>query len=481
MKFQLKSTYPGIYVIATKHIILIRKVLTHMISNIFDFEKSKLSFINAFRVLKLNKLLNQSNITKAKGHRAIDIFLFIFSLAFTNKSLYRHLQSNKSIDDNTFYRFLNNSSFNWRKFIHCLCFNIISEFKNLTSKKRVKVLILDDTVLNKSRSKKSELLAKVYDHVNHVFVKGYTLLTLAYSDGFTTIPVDFALLSSTNTKNRYNDMLDVSKKTVSYKRRLQAISSKPDASKNLVENAIKKGITANYILCDSWFTNEPFILDMLSLDMHVIAMVKQLKQVYLYKCCYHTLNSLFKLTKKSYHNSSDIISSLIVKTKAGIDVKLVFVKNKNKKNEYLTLLCTDITVEENEILRIYGNRWSIEVMFKVSKDLLKLNKEFKTVSFDMMISHISIVFTRYMILEYLKRIQEDVRYGRTNWCLYYDIFDEVKDIEFLPALNYLLTFFDEIIKQCMQNRDFIISQVVYFISLLPRNLKDLVDVSMWES
>ena len=128
-----------------------------MISNIFDFEKSKLSFINAFRVLKLNKLLKDSNITKANGHKAIDIFLFIFSLAFTNKSLYRHLQSNKSIDDNTFYRFLNNPSFNCRKFIHCLCFKIISEFKNLTCEKRVKVLILDDTVLNKSRSKKKDL------------------------------------------------------------------------------------------------------------------------------------------------------------------------------------------------------------------------------------------------------------------------------------------------------------------------------------
>ena len=61
---------------------------------------------------------------------------------------------------------------------------------------------------------------------------------------------------------------------------------------------------------------------MLSLDMHVIGMVKQLKQVYLYNGCYHTLNSLFKLTKNSYHNLSDVISSVIVKTKAGIDVKL---------------------------------------------------------------------------------------------------------------------------------------------------------------
>ncbi|EHL15064.1 hypothetical protein HMPREF9629_01997 [Peptoanaerobacter stomatis] len=53
-------------------------------------------------------------------------------------------------------------------------------------------------------------------------------------------------------------------------------------------------------------------------------------------------------------------------------------------------------------------------MFKVSKDLLKLGKEFKIVNFDMMISHISIVFTRYMVLEYLKRANNDFRYPTTN-------------------------------------------------------------------
>ena len=67
----------------------------------------------------------------------------------------------------------------------------------------------------------------------------------------------------------------------------------------------------------------------------------------------------------------------------------------------ITLLCTDITIDKEDILRIYANRWDIEVVFKVSKDLLNLNKEFKALSFDMIISHISIVFTRYMILEYI--------------------------------------------------------------------------------
>ncbi|MGP1412142.1 MAG: hypothetical protein ACTTKD_09960 [Peptoanaerobacter stomatis] len=69
----------------------------------------------------------------------------------------------------------------------------------------------------------------------------------------------------------------------------------------------------------------------------------------------------------------------------------------------ITLLCTDITVDKEDILRIYANRRDIEVVFKVSKDLLNLNKEFKAVSFDMIIYHISIVFTRYMILEYIKK------------------------------------------------------------------------------
>ncbi|EHL15710.1 hypothetical protein HMPREF9629_01681 [Peptoanaerobacter stomatis] len=69
----------------------------------------------------------------------------------------------------------------------------------------------------------------------------------------------------------------------------------------------------------------------------------------------------------------------------------------------ITLLCTDITVDKEDILRIYANRWDIEVVFKVSKGLLNLNKEFKAVSFDMIISHISIVFTRHMILEYIKK------------------------------------------------------------------------------
>ena len=73
-----------------------------------------------------------------------------------------------------------------------------------------------------------------------------------------------------------------------------------------------------------------------------------------------------------------------------------------------------ICLEEKDVVKIYGNRWNIEIIFKVSKNLPKLEKEFKKVNFDMMISHISIVFTKYIMLECLKKANNDFRYGSTN-------------------------------------------------------------------
>ena len=50
------------------------------------------------------------------------------------------------------------------------------------------------------------------------------------------------------------------------------------------------------------------------------------------------------------------------------------------------LLCVDVNVvkDENEIIRIYGKRWDIEVFFKICKLYLKLTKECRSLSYDEM-------------------------------------------------------------------------------------------------
>ena len=57
-----------------------------------------------------------------------------------------------------------------------------------------------------NRSKKVELLAKVYDHTNHKYRFEFRMRTLGWSDGSTFLTV--------NRKNRINEAVKVGKRTL---------------------------------------------------------------------------------------------------------------------------------------------------------------------------------------------------------------------------------------------------------------------------
>ena len=50
--------------------------------------------------------------------------------------------------------------------------------KPLTSEDRKDVFIIDDSLFDRSRSKKTELLATVFDHCSMKYKRGYRMLTL---------------------------------------------------------------------------------------------------------------------------------------------------------------------------------------------------------------------------------------------------------------------------------------------------------------
>ena len=121
------------------------------------------AFSDAFKQLKIGKLMRKSNIKKSCGISAYEVFQFLLLLAFQEKNL---------------FRFLNETSYNWSKFLLLLAVKVTTAFDTLTRPERVKVLILDDSVIKRNRSKSVELLARIYDHVEHKCQKGFTLLTL---------------------------------------------------------------------------------------------------------------------------------------------------------------------------------------------------------------------------------------------------------------------------------------------------------------
>ena len=113
----------------------------------------------------------------------------------------------------------------------------------------------------------------------------------------------------------------------------------------------------------------------------------------------------------------------------------MFVRNRNKRSEYIVLLSTDYTLSNEEIVRIYGNRWSIELFFRTSKSLLDLGSEFQGLSYDMTVSSTAIVFTRYILIEWLRRKKND---EKTICELFYVCCDDIQDMELSTALKQLL-------------------------------------------
>lgn len=151
-----------------------------------------------FKENKLGTLLNKANIQKEDGISPLFLFQFIFSFVMHGKNLSRILDSDRVPDapeKNSVYRLLNNPRYNWRKFLALLSRNVIvTRLLALVSSDRERILVFDDFLYSRARSKKVELLARVHDHTTDQFVRGFQMLTLGWSDGNTFIPLDFSRL-----------------------------------------------------------------------------------------------------------------------------------------------------------------------------------------------------------------------------------------------------------------------------------------------
>ena len=452
-----------------------------MINQMNQNDHTSNEFSVAVKQLQIGKLMRKSNITKACGISAYEIFQFLLLLAFQGKNLFRFLNSkhkDQAVSKNTYYRFLNETSYNWSRFLMLLAVKVTTAFDTLTKPERVKVLVLDDSVIKRNRSRSVELLARIYDHVEHKFQKGFTLLALGWSDGYSFIPTGFNMLSSATTSNRYNEADNrIDHRTNGYRFRKESMMHKTDAAILLIKNALNAGIKADYVLMDTWFTTEPMIKELLNTGIDVIGMVKQLKQCYTYNGKQYTLPELKKFV--SFDGARNIFGSLVATTKTGIPVKIVFVRNRNKKSECLYILSTDLSLNDAEVVRIYGNRWSIECFFKSSKSFLKLGTEFQSHNYGAMVSHTTIVFTRYIILEWIRRNQNDKKtYGE----LFFMFCDDIQDMELTNALQSLMALFVEHISALSADITSLIkSKVTEWMSSQALFIQALFGNICWES
>ena len=218
---------------------------------------------------------------------------------FVVRNAYRYSGSSLSrlfsCEKDMFYRFMNDGNIKWRKLLYAMNLQLLRKISRSTETGHDKpvCLIVDDTDAPKS-GRKSELIGKVFSHIQHKSILGYKCLTLLLSDGMSQLFLDFSLhgekgrrpdkkqgLTDKERKARYSK--DHSGEAVEERVKEYTVS-KIDKAIEMVKYAIKRGIRFDYLLIDSWFTCADFVSLITSrhVKCHLIGMIK------LGKTKYHT-------------------------------------------------------------------------------------------------------------------------------------------------------------------------------------------------
>ena len=356
--------------------------MTSMTQNHFD-ENNLIDCVwRFFSRHRVGRLLARCNGMKEKGVSHVSLLRYKLSNIFVGRSMYMQQRTSSFKEDfskGTFYRFLNSVKTNWIRFTSLLAADIVNnDLKKLTDDKRKNVFIIDDSLFNRTTCKKTEMGSKVFDHTDMHFKKGFRMLTLSWSDGNTLIPVNSCLLASAKDTNIIGPVKHFDNRTLASKRRKLAQTKAPEAMMTLLDTALSAGLKADYVLFDSWFSNPAQITAIHSKGKDVIAMIKK--------------SSRIKYSQ-------------------------------------------DTTLSKEEIIRIYGKRWQIELFFKTCKSTLNLIGECHSLSYDALTAHVAIVLTRYMLIAMEQHQNED---QRTLGELFFFLVDEMADITFSRSLDILM-------------------------------------------
>ena len=394
-----------------------------------------------FHTFGIGKLLRKCNAQKEKGVPVLDIFKYKLCNVFSGRSMYMQQKTGsfrESFSKNTFYRFLNSPKTNWLRFTTLLSKKVADKVEPLTDDERVNAFVVDDSLFEKTSCKKTELGSRVFDHTSMKYRKGYRLMTLGWTDGNTFLPVNSCLLASSKESNLIGPVGRFDGRSLAAKRRKLAQTKGTEVMIELLKSALAAGHSAEYVLFDTWFSSPAQLIAVKKLGPDSIAMVKKSSRIYYeYEGELLSIKKIFGACKKRRGRSKYLLSvNVMIGKDEKIPAKIVCVRNKKNKKDWIAFICTNPEISEKEIIRIYGKRWQIEVFFKTCKSYLNLISECHSLTYDALTAHVAIVFTRYLMIAMEQRRNED---SRTLGEIFFFFTDELRDITFGESFQIILT------------------------------------------
>lgn len=224
------------------------------------------------------------------------------------------------------------------------------------------VLIFDDTISEKMWTDENEVVCWHYDHTKGRMVKGINLLNALYHSGEVSIPVAFEVIRK---PLRFCDV-----ETRQLKR--ASLVTKNEQMRDMIAVCIANQLKFRYVLMDSWYAARENFEFIVKKKKHFIAALKENRLV--------ALNEADK--KKGRYQRIDSVSLLEKQAVRGwlkgyehevLLVRQVFT-NKDGSTGLLNLVCSDLTLDGEQVTTIYHKRWNVEVFHKSLKSNAGLTK-----------------------------------------------------------------------------------------------------------
>lgn len=438
--------------------------------NQIQAEHDTKNIISAFiHLIGLGRLSKRINFKRHSTIPLTAVITWLFEAIFSRRSLYR-AQPSRWFSSRTARNILNDGRINWQKLLCLVAIKMILILTPFIDQRRRLALIVDDTLIERAYSTKTELLAKIYDHDQHRYSTGYRNLTIGWSDGNTFLPVNCALMSTRKKTNLVGSKSSITdQRTIAGQRRSQAQRKMNEVVLELISQALRLGVTAKYVLFDSWYSSPQMFWHLKELGLESVAMLKRSSKVYYrYHGRNYSIKALYQrlLNSKRPAGQSYLYSSIVEANFQGqvFPVKIVFVAKKGVRNQYLVLASTNTNLTPQQIIQLYSRRWSIETYFKTAKQYLRLNKS-QIQSYDGQVAQITVTAMTYILLAWQERLNKD---DRTLGDLFYLMNDSLPEIKFIEALVYLLKTFQS------QEAGFISQTINQFLAYLPHNVQNIL-------
>ncbi len=224
------------------------------------------------------------------------------------------------------------------------------------------ILMFDDTIEEKPYTDESELICWHFDHASGTNKKGINLLSALVRYGDITLPVAFEVVQKTKI---WCDL-----KTKKVKR--ASPETKNEMLRRMITVCLLNKILFKYILADSWYSSKENMVYIKKKKKDFILAIKSNRTIALSKK--EKVKGKFKKVSQAELEEGVAVTAYI----KGVDFPVLLIKqvftNKDGSAGILYLACSDLSLDFDQIKKLYQKRWRIEEYHKSMKSNIGLEK-----------------------------------------------------------------------------------------------------------